>query len=63
MNCKKEENLKHCNCTYVGCPRKGVCCDCLRYHLSNDELPACCFPLEVEKTYDRSFKKFVSIHS
>lgn len=62
MNCKKESNLSKCNCTYT-CAKKGVCCECLHYHLSRDELPACCFPSDVEKTYDRSFKKFVQIHS
>jgi hypothetical protein len=40
-----------------------MCCECLAYHLSNKELPACCFPPEVEETYDRSFAKFVEIHS
>ncbi len=57
MECKKEQNLKRCNCTYP-CGKKGVCCDCLSYHLSSRQLPACCFPDEVEKTYDRSFKAF-----
>lgn len=58
MECKKEENSKDCPCTYPGCPRKGMCCECLEYHLANKELPACCFSKEAEKTYDRSFKKF-----
>lgn len=62
MNCKKEQNLKHCNCTY-NCDKKGVCCECLKYHLSRNELPACCFPNNIEKTYDRSFKKFIEINS
>ena len=57
MECKKEENLKSCNCTY-SCSKKGVCCDCLKFHLAMKELPACCFPDDVEKTYDRSFEKF-----
>lgn len=59
MECKKDENLKNCPCTYSGCSRKGKCCDCLKYHLSNNELPACCFSKEAEKTFDRSFDKFV----
>ncbi len=63
MECKKECNEKKCNCTYPGCPRKGLCCECLKYHLENKELPACCFPDDVEKTYDRSIKKFVEINS
>jgi hypothetical protein len=57
MECKKEQNLKRCNCTY-SCEKKGVCCDCIAYHLAMRQLPACCFPDEVEKTYDRSFKAF-----
>jgi hypothetical protein len=26
------------------------------------QLPACCFPDDVEKTYDRSFEKFAEAH-
>jgi len=55
-------NLKDCPCTYPGCPRKGVCCECLRYHLAHDELPGCSFPPEVERTYDRSFRRFAELH-
>ncbi len=58
MNCKKERNMSFCNCTYDPCPRKGICCDCLQYHLKSKQLPACCFPEAVEKTYDRSFAAF-----
>jgi hypothetical protein len=25
-----------------------------------DELPACAFPVEIEKTYDRSFSRFAA---
>ncbi|MBZ9572711.1 cytosolic protein [Patescibacteria group bacterium] len=59
MECKKEKNLKDCSCTYPGCPRKGTCCDCLKHHLASNELPACCFSKEAEKTYDRSFEMFI----
>ncbi len=62
MECKQQMNSERCNCTYPGCPRKGMCCECLRYHLSRRELPACCFPDDVEKTYDRSFEKFVELN-
>ena len=55
-------NRTRCNCTYEPCSRKGKCCECLRYHLSMDELPACAFPAEVERTYDRSFQRFVNNH-
>jgi hypothetical protein len=27
-----------------------------------DELPACFFPEDVERTYDRSLKKFIEIY-
>ena len=33
MECKKDKNLKACNCTYP-CSRKGICCECLAYHRS-----------------------------
>jgi len=55
----KEKNLAKCNCTYPGCDKKGICCECIAYHLAMNELPACCFSKEAEKTYDRSFRKFI----
>jgi len=58
-----EGNIERCTCTAEGCPRKGNCCACLQYHLANDQLPGCCFPPDAEKTYDRSIKHFVRIHS
>ncbi|MDD5765867.1 MAG: DUF6485 family protein [Candidatus Marinimicrobia bacterium] len=61
MECKKIKNLSACNCSYEPCSRKGTCCDCLKYHLPNRELPACCFPDNTERTYDRSFEKFAEL--
>jgi hypothetical protein len=61
MDCKKDANLNRCNCSYPGCSRKGVCCDCLAFHLKSRELPACVFPAEAELTYDRSFSHFVRL--
>jgi len=58
--CKKQTNLKNCNCTFP-CSKKGICCDCLSYHLKNRELPACCFPKDIEKTGNRSFEKFAEL--
>ena len=58
MECKKESNKENCNCTYEPCSRKGVCCECVQYHLKSRELPACFFPDNVEQTYDRTFEKF-----
>ena len=56
-------NANECSCTYEGCPRHGLCCECLRYHLQKKQLPGCCFPPEVERTYDRSFQRFIRTHS
>ena len=58
MECKKEKNLADCGCSYPGCSRKGICCECLQYHLASKALPGCCFPPEAEKEYDRSFGAF-----
>lgn len=58
MECNQEENRKKCNCTYEPCSRKGICCDCIAYHLRLRELPACCFPDDAEVTFDRSFEFF-----
>jgi len=57
-----EANGEFCNCSYEPCVRKGNCCECLRYHLAMRQLPACCFPDAVERTYDRSFARFVAVH-
>ena len=61
MDCKKETNLDFCNCSYEPCSRKGVCCDCIRYHLKMRQLPGCCFSKEAEATYDRSFEHFARL--
>ena len=54
MECQQSKNLEKCNCSYGGCAKKGLCCQCLSYHLKSRQLPACCFPADVERTYDRS---------
>ncbi len=59
MECKITTNKKRCNCSYEPCPRKGICCECLDYHRRQNELPACFFPDDIEKTYDRSMENFV----
>ncbi|WP_144686086.1 DUF6485 family protein [Desulfobotulus alkaliphilus] len=61
MECNQEENKKSCACTYPGCPRQGNCCACIRYHRGKGQLPACVFPADAEKTYDRSFKHFARL--
>jgi len=62
MECKQGENKAKCNCTYEPCDRKGICCECIAYHWRNKELPACFFPDDVEKTYDRSLARFIACY-
>lgn len=62
MDCQQPQNSKKCPCTY-DCELKGYCCKCIKEHLKNKELPACCFKPETEKTYDRSFNRFIKDNS
>ncbi|MFZ2188921.1 MAG: DUF6485 family protein [Candidatus Moraniibacteriota bacterium] len=57
MECQREKNKVSCNCTY-DCELKGFCCECIKEHREKNELPACYFSSEVEKTYDRSAERF-----
>ena len=61
MDCKKDKNLTSCNCTYEPCSRKGICCECVSYHVRSRELPACFFSDDAEKTFDRSFEHFAQL--
>lgn len=61
IECNLKKNLSHCNCSYEPCSRKGKCCECLLYHKRNNELPACFFSNEAERTYNRSIEYFVSL--
>ena len=61
MDCKQKQNKQKCNCSYEPCSRKGICCDCVSYHLSNREVPACFFSADAERTYDRSFEHFARL--
>jgi len=56
-----KKNAVSCTCTYSGCDKHGVCCACVAFHRASDELPACFFPADVERTYDRSIRKFVQV--
>ena len=47
MDCRKE--------------RKGICCECLDYHIKKRQLPGCCFPSDAERTYNRSFERFAKL--
>ncbi|MCK5393668.1 MAG: hypothetical protein KAI91_04960 [Candidatus Omnitrophica bacterium] len=62
MECaNKEKNIEHCTCTYSSCSRKGMCCECVSYHLSNNEIPGCFFNPEAEKTFNRSREYYISV--
>jgi hypothetical protein len=61
MECSKEQNLVDCNCTYDPCSRKGICCQCIRYHKRMRQLPGCVFPDDVERTWDRSYETFARL--
>jgi hypothetical protein len=61
MDCKKEKNLASCTCTYDPCSRKGICCECVEYHVKKRQLPGCCFPKDAERTYNRSFEHFAKL--
>ena len=58
MECNQEKNKADCPCTYEPCSRKGLCCECISYHLKARQLPGCCFTTQAEATYDRSFEHF-----
>ncbi|MDP7113760.1 MAG: DUF6485 family protein [Myxococcota bacterium] len=55
----EDENVRRCNCSYPGCPRRGRGCGCLHYHRASRQLPACCFDESAEASWDRSFGHFV----
>jgi len=59
MECNSPKNRTSCNCTYEPCSRKGICCECIAYHRSMNELPACYFSKSAEATYDRSVEAFI----
>lgn len=60
--CNMNFNKSKCNCSYEPCDKKGICCDCIRYHLSIEQFPACFFSADVERTYNRSVKKFIETY-
>ncbi|MFH1771236.1 MAG: DUF6485 family protein [Candidatus Omnitrophota bacterium] len=62
MECNSKKNMQFCNCSYEPCSRKGICCQCLHYHRRSGGLPACYFPDDVEKGYDRSIDNFIRLH-
>lgn len=58
MECRVEINKEKCACTYH-CSKRGMCCECIKSHRENNEIPGCYFSKEGEKTYDRSIENFI----
>jgi hypothetical protein len=56
--CSAAANKAACNCTYA-CDKKGICCECIAYHRSSGELPACYFNKTAERSYDRSVENYL----
>jgi len=56
------KNRQVCNCSYEGCEKAAVCCECIHYHRNKGQLPACYFPADAERTYDRSIDHFIEIY-
>ena len=52
-------NSRDCTCTYEPCSRKGICCECVSYHLKNSQIPGCFFSPVGEKVFDRSYQAFL----
>lgn len=59
MQCPADKNLEECACTKLSCKRRGKCCECVRHHRNNGEIPGCFFTPEAERTYDRSLANFM----
>lgn len=57
--CKLAENLKDCSCTYMSCNKRGLCCECVKYHRAKKEIPGCFFSEKDERCYDRSIRNFL----
>lgn len=55
-------NSHACPCTYPDCSRHGLCCECIKYHRQRNELPACYFTAEEERTYNRSIEFYYRRH-
>lgn len=52
-------NSKYCTCTHSSCSKHALCCECLHYHRQRNELPACYFTPEEEKTFNRGIEFFI----
>jgi hypothetical protein len=60
MSCPSSHDKSHCTCTYTACEKRGNCCQCVVYHRTRGEVPGCFFTPEGERSYDRSYERFLS---
>ena len=44
IECRKPSNLADCVCKSQDCARRGTCCECVAFHRSKGNLPACLRP-------------------
>ena len=61
--CKVKKNKAACNCAEESCGRKGICCECMRYHRGLSQFPACFFPDDVAAAGERSVEAFIGIYN
>lgn len=59
MECKKDDNKIDCTCTATTCSKRGMCCECVRYHREKNEIPGCFFSAAAERSWDRSVANFI----
>jgi len=60
--CAIDKNKQNSTCPYEPRSRKGLCCECIRYHRKMKQVPGCCFPEEIETIYDRSIERFIRVY-
>lgn len=60
MSCQHNKMNADCPCTHNNCAQHGKCCECVAYHRSHRQLPACFFDAEAERTGDRSVEFYIS---
>jgi hypothetical protein len=58
MECTFEQNKATCTWAYE-CGKKEKCCEYVSYQRKMKQIPGCFFSKDGERSYDRSFKRFV----
>ena len=63
MECNKQDNLAECTCSVIKCKNRGICCQCVKHHRENGQIPGCFFPKSAELKHNRSIEYFVEVWS